>query len=173
MEKDYSQGKIYMIRPTVEHSKPSDIYIGSTTKPLKRRMSEHRSSYKKWKECKYKFNTVYNIFDKYGIENCNIVLIEDVNANCRQEIFAREQYYIKLLSCVNKCIPGRTVKEHYKDNKEKHLAMMKVYREANKEKIKQQQYKVCICEICAYTYTHHHKSRHQKSQYCQSFLTGC
>ena len=67
-KKDYSQGKIYMIEPTVEHDE-GDIYIGSTTKSyLSQRMTAHRNCYNQWREGKHHFLTSYALFDKYGFE---------------------------------------------------------------------------------------------------------
>ena len=44
---DYSNSKIY----SIECNKTGLKYIGSTTSPtLARRLAEHRSSFKKWKE---------------------------------------------------------------------------------------------------------------------------
>ncbi len=71
--KDYSNGKIYKIEPICEHDE-SDIYIGSTTQPLlSQRMSKHRGSYYHWKKGKGVLITSYILFEKYGIENCEII----------------------------------------------------------------------------------------------------
>ena len=57
--KDYSQGKIYKIEPTVEHDE-GDIYIGCTTQRLlSQRMSKHKNEYKNWKEGKRNSVTSY------------------------------------------------------------------------------------------------------------------
>ena len=52
------------------------------------------------------------------IEQCQIVLIENVNAKSKDELLSREKHYIKSVKCVNKCIPGRTKKEYYETHKE-------------------------------------------------------
>jgi hypothetical protein len=124
----YQNGKIYKIEAL--NGGEEDIYIGSTTqKYLSSRMNQHRSSYtKKQNICKS-----HLLFDKYGVENCNIVLLEMVNANNKMELHQRESYYIKLLKCVNKYIPLRTKKDYRLDNKDK----KKEYDEVNKEKIKE------------------------------------
>jgi hypothetical protein len=79
----------------------------------------------------------YDLFNKYGVENCNIVLIESVNASSNDELKMREAHYIKTLDCFNKNIPMRTQKEWYGDNKETIKKQTKVYQKANKEKIKE------------------------------------
>ncbi len=128
---DYSRGKIYKIESI--NGEDGDIYIGSTTeKLLSERMSKHRSDYKRWKnenvKCKY---TSFILFDKYGVENCNIILLELVNCNSKDELLARERHFIKTLKCVNIQIPLRTIKEYHQDNFEKE----KQYRIDNREQL--------------------------------------
>ena len=108
---NYNNGKIYKIEPIVDHDE-GDIYIGSTTKQyLSQRMENHRSKYKQWKNGNYYKVQVFEIFDKYGVSNCQIVLIETVNAESKDELLAREKHYIKSFKCVNKYIPGQTKEE--------------------------------------------------------------
>ena len=129
--KDYSQGKIYKIEPTVEHDE-GDIYIGSTTKKyLSQRMTAHRKDYTRWKDGKKGFASSFNLFDKYGIENCNILLLENVNASNYDELVSRESFYVKTLTCVNINIPFKTEEEH----KQVILKQAKEYNEKNKERI--------------------------------------
>ena len=105
-KEDFSKGKVYKIEPIYDHDE-GDIYIGSTTKDyLSQRMVKHRSSYKQWKKGKRKLTTSFNLFDKYGIKNCQIILLESVNARNYNELEAREAYYIQSLKCVNKNIPN-------------------------------------------------------------------
>ena len=134
---NYSNGKIYKIEPIVEHEE-GDIYIGSTTKLyLSQRMDSHRSKYKLWKNGSRDFTTSFLLFEKYGIENCNIILIESINANSKDELHAREKHYIKSLKCVNKVIPTRTKKEYYHDNFDLIREMKIEYKKQNREKLKQ------------------------------------
>ena len=99
---NYSNGKIYKIEPICDHDE-GDIYIGSTTKLyLCQRMDEHRSKYKQWKNNKFHKIQVFEIFDKFGVSNCQIVLIETVNTESKDELLAREKHYIKSVKCVNK-----------------------------------------------------------------------
>jgi len=75
---NYQNGKIYFIEPICEHEE-NERYIGSTTKQyLSQRMESHRSSYKQWRKNKVinlRFVTSYILFEKYGLENCQIVCI--------------------------------------------------------------------------------------------------
>ena len=122
MENKYNNGKIYKIEPL--NGIAGDVYIGSTTQELDKRWGQHSSDYKRWLTGKSK-SIIYSfkLFNKYDINNCLIVLLENVNVNTKIELLEREAYYINSLECVNKIIPGRTVKEqkkqYYLDNKEK------------------------------------------------------
>ena len=80
MEKSY----IYKITNNINNK----IYIGCTTKTIEQRFSEHihRSKNKK-------YNTkLYNSFEKYGIENFSINLIEECDSSL---MFIKEIEYIK------------------------------------------------------------------------------
>lgn len=164
---NYNNSKIYKIEPV--NGEDGDIYIGSTTKSLlSQRMTSHRATYKQWKNDNYNWVSVFDIFDKYGLENCNIYLIESYECSTRDELRAREGHFIKSLNCVNKRLAGRSrkeyqneynkinkdilnlkkreqyqknkdmKKEYYQQNKDKIKEYLKEYRENNKEKIKEQ-----------------------------------
>ena len=110
---NYSNGKIYKI----ESDLGDLIYIGSTTKYyLSQRMERHRFDYVR--RCTYRPQlniTAHQLFDKYGIDNCRIVLLESVKCESKDELTAREAYYIKNNKCVNKNVPNRTKKEYYNE----------------------------------------------------------
>ena len=134
---NYNNGKIYKIEPICEHEE-NEIYIGSITKQyLSQRMDEHRRKYNSWKEGKANYVTSFSIFDKYGVVNCGIVLLESVNVDSKDELHAREKHYIKTLKCVNKFIPNRSIKEYYIDNKEVLCEKARIYRDQNDIKIVQ------------------------------------
>jgi len=131
---NYNNGKIYKIEAL--NGADEDIYIGSTTKQyLSQRMDEHRSHYKSWLKGTRDKTVSYDIFQKYDIINCRIVLLEIVHATTKDELLAREAYYIKTLPCVNKKIPAQTVKEWCEVNKVRLHEKAKVYREIHKEKL--------------------------------------
>lgn len=99
---NYSNGKIYKIEPIVEHDE-GDIYIGSTTKKyLSQRIDTHRQDYKRFKNNKKKNNcSLYQLFDKYGVENCDITLIEYIDACSKDELLSHEKKHIKNMKCIN------------------------------------------------------------------------
>ena len=155
MLKNYSNGKIYKIEVICDHDE-GYVYIGSTTKQhLSQRFEYHIRDYKNYKEgLTNKTITSFKIFDKYGIENCNIILLELVNATCKEELLRREAYYIKSMQCVNKKVPLRTKKEYRKDNTE----LIKKYYQDNKEHFKE----ILKCD-CGSEVSRTHISRHIKT----------
>lgn len=133
---NYNNGKIYKI----ESSLGDKVYYGSTTKQyLSQRMTRHRGSYNMWLEGKCNLVMAYKLFDEYGIENCKIVLVENYPCKTKDELTAREAYYIKNFECVNKYVPNRTRKEYLEDNKERISEQLKEYRFKNTEKIAEYQ----------------------------------
>ena len=123
---DYQNGKIYKIEAL--NGEENDIYIGSTTKTtLAERMARHRSQYKAWKNEKASYTSSFKLFDKYGIENCRIYLIQNFPCNSKDELNAREGHYIKTIKCVNCNIAGQTRNEYRKKYNEVHQEHFKVY----------------------------------------------
>ena len=138
-QKDYANGKIYMIRcNTTKH-----IYIGSTTKRyLSERLGEHNSHYKCWTGSNLKYISSFDIIKN---NNYVILLIELYPCKSNDELRMREQYHIDLnADCFNrnrayvseaqkKEYDKEHRKEYYENNKEHILELSKEYREAHKE----------------------------------------
>jgi hypothetical protein len=134
---NYKNGKIYKIEPV--NGEEGEIYVGSTTKQyLSQRMTAHRAAYNRWKNGNCNKVTSYDLFDKYGMDNCQIILLENCPCGSRDELHARESHFIRTLNCVNKVTLGRTKKEYKIDNKEHLSEQAKIYREKNKEYISEQ-----------------------------------
>jgi len=136
---NYEKGKIYKIESHVGDK----IYIGSTTKKLLcDRMSGHRYDYKRWLNGdRQRIYKSFEIFDEYGLENCKIVLVENFPCKSRDELTAREAFYIKSLTCVNRYIPDRTKEEYRNDpiHKARKAVVDKEYREKNKDVLNKNQ----------------------------------
>ena len=132
---NYQNSKIYKIEPICEHGE-EEIYIGSTTKEyLSQRMDKHRSGYIHWKLGKTNHTASYCLFDKFGVDNCKIYLIENFPCETVNELRTREGHFIKTLKCVNKMIAGRTKKEYYNDNHEEILQVAKQYYNEHRENV--------------------------------------
>ena len=67
--KDYKNGKIYCVRNTVD----DDVYVGSTTQPLSKRMACHRRGMKGYK----KDRMFYSKMNELGVDKFYIELIEE------------------------------------------------------------------------------------------------
>ena len=95
---NYTDGKIYKIIPK-EGGDDGDVYVGSTVQTLQKRFREHRKvHFSKQTLSNYSSSA---LFKKYGIDNCKIVLIENVNATNKDELLDKEYYYIKNIQCIN------------------------------------------------------------------------
>jgi hypothetical protein len=181
---DYSKAKIYKIESICDHEE-DEIYIGSTTKEtLAQRMTAHRGDYNKWKDGKGGHIRSFDLFEKYGISNCKIYLLESYPCQSRDELTSREGHFIRTLKCVNKNVAGRSVKEsqkkyrqenkdiikeyhkiRYDNNKDIIKESQKKYYEKNKEKKLQKNTCICGCE-----YTHVNFQRHCRTKLHQDYF---
>ena len=128
---DYKNGKIYTIRS----HQTDKIYIGSTTQPLSKRLSYHKTQYKQYLNGKSPFITAYDILQ---YEDAYIELLEEYPCDNREQLFKKEGELIRGGSnCVNKRIEGRTNKQYKEDNKDKIKEYQKEYNEQNKEQKKE------------------------------------
>lgn len=165
---DYSKGKIYRLI-----SGSGKQYIGSTARKLMFRIGDHRVGYKLWKEGKRGFITSYILFEEGDVD---IVLIENFPCNSKEELHARERYWVETMECVNKQVPTRTHKEWYEQNADRIKEQKKEYYEKNKDKNKekhneyQKEYSsqkiTCECgrEVCRGYLAGHKKTKvHLKS----------
>ena len=169
----YKNGKIYCIRNIID----DDIYVGSTTQLLCKRMAEHRNKMKATPQYKLYMKMVDVGLDKFYIE-----LIENYPCDNREELRKREGFYIREMGTLNNCIAGRTKTEYfiehrekiteyskqyqtefYNNNKSEINVKNKIYREDNKDMIYTQRSKLIICE-CGREIARHCKSGHIKTQ---------
>ena len=182
---DYSKAKIYHIYCNIT----GEIYYGSTCNTLAKRMGKHRDEAKENSKKNCSSRSII-VRDDYAYS-----LIEKYECNNKQELHARERYWIENNECVNKYVPGRNRKEHYQDNKDKlkeknkiyhdaHKEENKAYREANKDKIIEQnkgyyetnkdkinekKEKKVVCE-CGCELRRDCLTRHRKSKFHQEFM---
>lgn len=93
-----------------------EMYIGSTTNTLIERFKLHITAYKKYvdKTCG-RFCTLYDLFNKYGIDNCKIILIEQCNGFSRNKLQEREKEYINKNKCINKNLKIKINKKELKE----------------------------------------------------------
>ena len=150
---DYKNGKIYQILNSVN----DDIYIGSTTQPLSKRMGEHRTAMKR--------GSIYLVHQKMrelGVEHFYIELIEMYPCDSVEELLKREGRFIREIGTLNKQIAGRSKKEYYIDNKDHIIDCVKQYYEDNKDKIRE--YKKQHSEINKDTIREYKKEYYQANK---------
>ena len=100
---NYQEGKIYKIYNAVN----DEIYIGSTTRKLSERMSEHRRRI----NSRHNQFPIHKAFREHGVDNFFIELIEKCPCNDKDELLKTEGNYIRLLKpSLNVHINGRSVK---------------------------------------------------------------
>jgi hypothetical protein len=166
---NYQLAKIYKI---VSNTDDDICYVGSTTKKLLcMRMAEHKDAYKLWKIDKYGKTSCFELFEKYGVENCRIELIEIFPCNSKDELNMKEGGYIRLLNCVNKNIAGRTRKEYRDTHKEKASNYHMEYRNINKSIIENRMKKPYTC-CCGSTIRWGGKAKHEKSQKHLNYISS-
>lgn len=148
---NYQNAKIYKL--ISDHT--DKIYIGSTCKRyLSNRLANHKSDYR----CK---PFVCKSAELLKLGDVKIILLENYPCNDKNELNAREQYYIDQNKdiCVNKKNPANTW------SKEKQSQYTKEYRAKNWEQMKAQRKpledKIETCE-CGSTFKHKNASTHKK-----------
>jgi hypothetical protein len=154
----YKGGKIYKIVDVAY----TEQYIGSTAVELSTRMAKHRAKYRDYKKTQKSFYTSFVLFDKYGIENCKIELIEHYPCESKEELKRREGHWIKNEICVNKCVAGRTDKEYREDNQDTIKQQKKEYRLAHLEREQQRSndYRKSHRDECiAYNRNYYHQNK--------------
>ena len=155
----YNQGKIYKILNTED----SVFYIGSTCQPqLAQRMVWHRASCTSQRDNYYKLYQHMNLLgkDKFYIE-----LLETYPCNTKDELHAREGYWIRQLKpTLNMRIAGRKKDEYYQDNRDYLLNKAKQHYVNNKASIQQHAHTRIDC-ICGKSYTRQNKARHCRQEH--------
>jgi hypothetical protein len=127
---NYKNGKIYkLVSFNTER-----VYIGSTCEKLSVRKAKHKSHYKQYFNGKGQRITSFEIV-KY--DDFDIILLEYYSCDTKEQLHARERYYIEnTANCVKKVIPTRTKKEYGDVNREKIRVYKKQYDTENKEYLK-------------------------------------
>ncbi len=123
---NYTESRIYKIVNSIT----DDIYIGSTTQPLSRRMVAHRTS----ATANYP-SRFYTFMRLHGIPNFSIILIEAFSCNSREEILAKEDHYIRTL----KPTLNTKIAVCNDDDKKKYIETRKQKDKSNPEHVKQLQ----------------------------------
>lgn len=141
-EKNISKiGFIYILKS----SKTNKVYIGSTTRTIKKRFMEHKTSYKLYLQNKVPYKSCFELV-KY--DDCNISVVEEFEYKDTYELRKREGYFIINNNSVNKYEAGRDAIKYYRDNRNKFLVFKNIK---------------MLCSRCGGKYTMSNKSHHEKT----------
>ena len=124
----YENGKIYKLVCNTTGLN----YYGSTIQPLYKRLNDHRKSYSKYQREKFHYLTAFEIIKN---DDFNIILVENFTCENKEQLEARERYFIENNNCVNKYRPTRTKKEYYEEHKTHISELNKKKYEENKDNI--------------------------------------
>lgn len=143
-------------------------YVGQTTLMLKDRWRKHKSDYKLDNKCSSK-----KVFEKYGIENCVIELLEEIDFEKIIDVRKKEREYIQIINnCVNMQKPTLIVssnrssyQQEYRNLiKDKIKLYKKIYLEQNKEQMYEKAKQKILCEVCNCEFRKGDLARHNKSK---------
>jgi hypothetical protein len=125
---------IYQIKNTTNGL----IYIGSTKKKLNKRLSSHKTDYKRYLENKRGYITSFKLFENDNYKNCIISLLETITDKPYNFIKEREQYYIDFYDCVNKINPKSKTDEEKKEYE-------RARHQTEESKLRRRQKIICSC----------------------------
>ena len=119
---DYNNGKIYSLRNSIN----DEIYVGSTTQRLSKRLYIHKRDMKTQK------SKLYDFMNSLGAEHFYIELVEDYPCNSKEELERREGQIIRQIATLNQKVAGRTKQEFQEENPDHNKNKYKKYWNNNK-----------------------------------------
>lgn len=139
---DYSKNIIYKIQHKTDKSFPP--YIGSTCKGENKRWEKHINRYNTGRYTSK--NKLFTTFDEHGIQNFELVKIEDWPCEDFDEARQRETYWCKqYVETLNSLLPSITEEEYKQKQRDLHI-------------------KTVICDECKLEYVKYRKKDHEKSE---------
>jgi len=110
-KRDYNNGKIYVIRNSIDN----DLYVGSSCQSLSKRLQKHKGDMNGEK----KDRKLYSKMREIGKDKFYIELYEEYPCDNVEQLKRREGEIIRELKPIlNKQVAGRTLAEWEEDNKE-------------------------------------------------------
>ena len=179
--RDYNKGKIYAIIPNGVKLEDTDgdVYIGSTAfVNLQTYFKSHHVNDYVYKTATKGNKSSKLMFEKFGIDGCEIILIENYACENRKELERKEGEYQRKIKCVNIRIAGRNRQEFQIENRDRLREIDRLrnlnrleynhkrsaeYYQKNKDTISKKASEIFICE-CGVNYTYRHKERHIKTK---------
>ena len=120
----YQDSKIYKIL----NSETDDIYIGSTTQKISKRMTNHKTQAKRGKS-----HLLYQKMREIGDDKFYIELVEDYPCDSLEQLNRREGEWIRQIATLNEKVAGRTKKEYANDNRNIKNQKAREYYQENRE----------------------------------------
>ncbi len=148
---DYKNGRIYQILNNVD----DDVYVGSTTQSLSKRMVHHRSH---MNVATKQHRPLYVKMKEYGVECFYIELIEECPCENKEQLCKREGHFIREIATLNTYQAGRNQKQYKIDQRERIIERDKQYRKHVDATRRAQ----IVC-ACGGHYQHNDKARHFKT----------
>ena len=179
MERNYENGKVYCTRNNID----DDIYIGSTTQPLSKRMVKHRNNLN---NVRFEKIQLYAKMRELGVENFYIELLEECACETIEQLRKREGELIREFGTLNTRMECRTVKEYQQDNKDhikerKHnyniknreriSEQKKIYYEDKKDAISQRKAQTIEC-VCGSVIKRGDKAKHVKTKKHEEYINN-
>lgn len=94
---DYSKAIIYKVVPI--NGDMCDVYYGASISTLSVCMYRHKKEYER---NRMKNNATELLFNKYGVNNCDIRVVEELKeCKSKEEMNNRLQFYIYMCPCIN------------------------------------------------------------------------
>lgn len=151
---NFGNSKIYKIVNDVD----DEIYIGSTTMTLSKRMSCHRD------KCKINGNRkIYSHMNSVGINHFRVILLEKFPCESKDELLRKEDEYIQLHKPTLNSINAKfDRKESLRKRRDQINAGKRIYYQNNKDKILLKQAEKIQC-VCGSSVSKVHKQRHEET----------
>ena len=127
-------------------------------------MSAHKAHYNITRADKQQ-NLFYLKMHELGIENFYIELVEECPCDNKEQLRAREGYFIRQRGTLNSQIAGRSKQEYHKDTAEHIKQRSHNYYKQNKEKSKETQKQ--------WRETHQEQIKEQKKKWFQEHKNHC
>ena len=127
-------------------------------------MTTHRAHYSGTRAGKQQ-NLFYSKMHELGIENFYIELVEECPCDNKEQLRAREGYFIRQRGTLNSQIAGRSKQEYHKDTAEHIKQRSHNYYKQNKEKSKETQKQ--------WRETHQEQIKEQKKKWYQEHKNHC
>ena len=139
MSSEIKKRTVYLLQRTDKIYDGTDIYVGSTSKTLRRRLFDHRGEALRIYN---KSNKLYTRMQEVGVYNWEITLLETSSLCEKREIFILEK------KCIEKLKPDLNMRFPIRENNEKSRERARNYILKNLEE------KRYHCNVCEKTFEH-------------------